>query len=234
MLDRSRALGINQWVIPATTRARWPKVSQISADNPGAFASYGLHPMFMKEHLPGDLKALAEWLQAHSAVAVGECGLDFFRSDEDREQQLELFRGQLAIARQRDLPVIIHARKALDQVLREIRQSGVRCGVVHSFSGSLQQAEQLIDLGFKLGIAATVGFERARKLREIVSKVELAGLLIESDAPDQPGPARRGQRNEPAYVIDHLQDMAGLRSMDAVELGAVLSDNCRQLFQLPG
>lgn len=234
MLDRSRTVGVDQWVIPATTRARWPKVCLIANDTPGAFASYGLHPMFMDEHQSRDLEKLMEWLQDHPAIAVGECGLDFFHSDDDCEQQLKLFRGQLAIAQERDLPVIIHARKALDPVLREIRQSGVRRGVVHSFSGSLQQAEQLIKLGFKLGIAATVGYERARKLREIVARVDLAGLLIESDAPDQPGPAHRGQRNEPAFLTAHLQDMAQLRGMDVEKLGMLLSDNCRQLFQLTG
>ena len=232
MLERSRMAGVDQWVIPATTRVRWPKVRDITNDTPGAFASYGLHPMFMDEHQAGDLEVLVEWLQEHSAVAVGECGLDFFRSNDDRDQQLELFRGQLSIAKALDLPVIIHARKALDPVLREIRQSGIRRGVVHSFSGSLQQAEQLIGLGIKLGIAATVGYDRARKLREIVTRVDINGLLIETDAPDQPGPSHRGQRNEPAFLYNHLLEMAQLRNMDADELGVLLSDNCRQLFQL--
>jgi len=163
VVDRARALGIHQMVVPATTRLRWPRVEQVAEIYADVYAAYGLHPMFMDEHQPQDVEALDAWLDAHPAVAVGECGLDFFRGDEDQQAQLELFRGQLKIARNHDLPVIIHARKALDLVLREIRHSGIKKGVIHSFSGSLQQARQLVDHGFKLGIAAIVGYERAKK-----------------------------------------------------------------------
>ena len=172
------------------------------------------------------------WIDNNPCVALGECGLDFYSSRADELQQLELFRDQLQIAANHQLPVIIHARKALDWIMREIRQSAVRCGVIHSFSGSLQQAQQLIDLGFKLGIAATISFERAKKLREVVTAVELNALLIESDAPDQSGEQHRGQRNEPCFIIDHLQVMAQLRGMTQQELAQHLSQNTRELFNL--
>ena len=128
--------------------------------------------------------------------------------------------------------MIIHARKALDLILREIRQCGIDRGVIHSFSGSLQQAEQLVDLGFKLGIAATASFDRAKKLRSIISAIDINALLIESDAPDQSGAQHKGLRNEPAYIIDHLSVMAELRDMPLADLSRQLTHNCRQLFGL--
>lgn len=233
VIGRAHALGITQVVIPATTASRWPKVKQVAEEYPGLSAGYGLHPMFMPEHQAEDLKALDSWLDTTPAVAVGECGLDFFQGDYDKEQQIILCREQLHIAKNHHLPVIIHARKALDLILHEIRQSGIEQGVIHSFSGSLQQAQQLVDLGFKLGIAAIVGFERANKLRQVVGAIDMSALMIETDAPDQPGPGHRGKRNEPAYLVDHLAVIAELRQMDQDECAQQLTNNCRQLFSLP-
>ena len=232
VMQRAHDQGVQQLVIPATTRLRWPKVKQISEQYPGIHASYGLHPYFMQEHKKQDVAALDEWLQQEKAVALGECGLDFYQSQDDEQQQLELFIAQLDVAANHNLPVIIHARKALDTVIAELRRSDVASGVIHSFSGSLQQAEILYDLGFKLGIAATVSFERANKLRQVVQQIDLDALLIETDAPDQPGALHRGQRNEPAFIVDHLRVMAELRSMPPESLAEHLSANCQQLFNL--
>jgi TatD DNase family protein len=104
--------------------------------------------------------------------------------------------------------------------------------VVHSFSGSQQQAQQLHDIGFKLGIAATLSFERAQKLRKVVAVMPDDALLIESDAPDQPGASHRGQLNEPAFIVEHLQTMAELRNCSVEELAATLNRNAETLFNL--
>ncbi len=232
VIQRAQLAGIRQIVIPATTAERWPKVRQLAVQTTGVSASYGLHPMFMSDHSTGDIQRLDAWLGQNDAVALGECGLDFYIQVSDQKAQMKLFRDQLALARMHQLPVIIHARKALDLVLREIRNSGVKAGVIHSFSGSLQQAQQLADVGFKLGIAATVSYDRARKLRQVVKEIDIDTLMIESDAPDQSGPLHRGQRNEPGYLPDHLQIIAQLRSMDVNECAIKLNQNCRQLFGL--
>lgn len=237
VIQRSRNKGVNQWVIPATTAQRWSKIKQITECYDGVYASYGLHPMFMPEHQLDHIVALDSWLDQHDSVAVGECGLDFYqshmeRANNDREQQMDLFKAQLDIAVNHRLPVIIHARKALDLVLHELRLSAVERGVIHSFSGSLQQAQQLVDLGFKLGIAATISFDRAKKLRQVVHDIDINALLIETDAPDQPGAGHRGQRNEPVFMVDHLQVMAELRNMPVTELSQRLTQNCHTLFRI--
>ena len=232
MIARARSSGVRQIVIPATTAERWSKVKQITQQFPDVYAAYGLHPMFMLEHQQSHLNELDSWLDQKKVVAVGECGLDFFQGNQDQQNQLEFYRAQLDIAQNHRLPVIIHARKSLDLILREIRRHTALRGVIHSFSGSLQQAQQLFDLGFKLGIAATISYERANKLRQIVRDIDIDALVIESDAPDQPGQQHRGERNEPTYIWQHLSVMAELRGVEKDTLASKLLTNSQQLFGL--
>ena len=231
VVAQARSLNINKIVVPATTANRWPKVKQTAATYDGVFPAYGLHPMFIEQHQAAHIRELDEWLGREKAVAVGECGLDFYQSRIDEKWQKQLFNEQIQLAANHHLPVIVHARKALDEVISLIRKNSPVTGVVHSFSGSLQQAEQLIDLGFKLGIAATVGFERAKKLRSVVAKVADHGLLLESDAPDQPGAAHPGERNQPGYIVEHLKTIAELRQTSEAQLIAVLQANSLELFK---
>jgi TatD DNase family protein len=219
-------------ILPATTANRWEKLKQICEADDGLYPAYGLHPMFVEQHRPSHLRELDEWLEREAVVAVGECGLDFQTSRVDEKWQKRVFQEQLMLADHHRLPVIVHARKALDEVISLLRRQGRQGGVIHSFAGSEQQARQLYDLGFKLGIAATVGFERARKLRAVVAVMPLDALLLESDAPDQPGVAHRGQLNRPAYIVEHLQTIAELRQMEVSELAAALTRNTETLFNL--
>ncbi len=230
VVARANALNINKIVIPATTANRWAKVRQVAAKYEGAYPAYGLHPMFIEQHQAMHVRELDEWLDREKPVAVGECGIDFYHSRIDEKWQKQLFNEQLQLAVNHRLPVIVHVRKAMDEVIGLLRKNGPVGGVIHSFSGSLQQAEQLIDLGYKLGIAATVGFERAKKLRSVVAKVPDHSLLLESDAPDQPGANHRGERNEPGYIVEHLKTIAELRETSEAELIAVLRANSEELF----
>ena len=230
VVARARALQINKIVVPATTANRWDRVKQIAGTYKGIYPAYGLHPMFIEQHQTAHLGELDEWLDREKPVAVGECGVDFYDSRVDQKWQFQLFNEQLQLAINHRLPVIVHVRKAMDEVIRLLRKNRPPGGVIHSFSGSLQQAQQLIDLGFKLGIAATVGFERAKKLRAVVASVPAHGLLIESDAPDQPGAYHRGELNEPAYIVEHLKTVAELRDISEQELIEILRRNSYQVF----
>lgn len=229
VLCRAESAGVTHMVVPATTANRWEKVKQVCRA-PGLYPAYGLHPMFIEQHQVIHLRELDEWLEREKPVAVGECGLDFYRSRIDEKWQKQLFSEQLKLAENHRLPVIVHARKAMDDVISLLRRNSRQGGVVHSFAGSEQQALQLYDLGFKLGIAATVGFKRARKLRAVVAAMPDDALLLESDAPDQPGAMHRGQRNEPAFIVEHLQTMAELRYTNADALAGQLDRNAEQLF----
>jgi len=232
VMAEAAALGVVRMIVPATTANRWEKVKQLCDRHTGLHPAYGLHPMFVEQHQAAHLRELDEWLERERPVAVGECGLDFFTSRIDEKWQKQLFQEQLQLADNHGLPVIVHVRKAMDEVISLLRRQARHGGVVHSFAGSEQQARQLYDLGFKLGIAATVGFERARKLRAVVAAMPLDALLLESDAPDQPGGAHRGQLNRPAYIVEHLQTMADLRQLEVEDLAAALTRNTESLFNL--
>ena len=227
---RAKAQNVRNIVIPATTANRWAKVKKVCESYEGMYPAYGLHPMFMDSHQAQHLDELDAWLDREKPVAVGECGLDFFTGREKEQQQVEIFSRQLQLATNHQLPVIVHVRKAMDQTISLLRKYPSLTGVIHSFAGSQQQAAQLIDLGFKLGIGATVGFDRAKKLRSVVATVPDYGLLIESDAPDQPGANHRGERNEPAFIVEQLATIAALRDVTENELAQTLQRNTNNLF----
>lgn len=233
IIKRAKQQGVEQIILPATTAKRWEKVKQIAKSYTGVFPAYGLHPMFMQQHDRQHIGQLDEWLDRETSIAVGECGLDFFASNKNARQQIELFNAQLQLAKSHHLPVIVHVRKALDQVISLLRKNNTAFGgVIHSFSGSLQQAQQLSDLGFKLGIAATVSFDRAQKLRAVVTQINADTLLLESDAPDQPGIHHRGELNQPAFIVEHLKTIAQLRGISEEALSEILNQNTRSLFKL--
>jgi TatD DNase family protein len=229
---RARAAGVVEQVVPAVSAATWPRLKRVVAEHAGLHAAYGLHPMFLAEHRPEHLEALGHWLERERPVAVGECGLDFYVEGLDRTAQTRYFTAQLALAAEFELPVVIHARRAVDEVTKHIRrQPGLR-GVVHSFSGSEQQACKLIDLGFCLGLGGPLTYPRANRLRRVAARVPLEGLLLETDAPDQPGNTHRGERNEPAYLPEVLATLAELRGRDPAEIAAATTANARRVFAL--
>ena len=232
-LARARAAGVTRQVVPAVAASSWPKLREVCAQDAGLFPAYGLHPMYLAEHRPAHLDALRAWIEREHPLAIGECGLDFFVEGLDEDEQRRYFEGQLRLAREFDLPLIVHARRAVDAVIAAIRKVGGLRGVVHSFSGSAEQAAQLHKLGFLLGIGGPVTYERANRLRGIVATMPLEQMLLETDAPDQPGAGHRGERNEPAFLPEVLDVIAGLRGMDPDELAAATTANAERLFNLP-
>jgi len=229
---RATAAGVAAQIVPAVGAAGWPKLKAVCAQFPGLHPAYGLHPMYLAAHRREHLDELRDWIERERPVAVGECGLDFFAEGLDADAQQLYFDAQLQLAREFDLPVIVHARRAVDAVIASIRKVGGLRGVVHSFSGSAEQAAQLHRLGFLLGIGGPVTFERANRLRGIVAAMPLEQLLLETDSPDQPGAAHRGERNEPAYLVEVLDVVAQLRNMPRNELVAATTANAQQLFNL--
>ncbi|MEZ5479971.1 MAG: TatD family hydrolase [Thiolinea sp.] len=228
-----RRQGVSDLVFPAITAATWPRLRAIVEQDAGFHAAYGLHPVYLQEHRAEHLQALRQWLLTEPAVAVGECGLDFFLPELDREQQQAIFIQHLHLAREFDLPLIIHARRALDEVLKQLRRVGGLRGVIHSFAGSLQQAEQLIEQGFYLGIGGTVTYERAQRLRRVVAAVPENRLLLETDAPDQPDSQWRGRRNEPGRLPVIAAAVAELRGMEPQQLADITTANAQTLFGIP-
>ena len=232
VVARAVAAGVLRQLVPAVDAAGWPKLREVCAQAPGLFPAYGLHPMFLDRHRPEHLVELRGWLERERPHAVGECGLDHFVEGLDREAQAGYFDGQLRLAREFDLPVIVHARRAVDAVIAAIRKVGGLRGVVHSFSGSREQAEQLWKLGFLLGLGGPVTYVRAHRLRALAASMPIEHLLLETDAPDQPDAGIRGQRNEPARLSAVLECIAGLRNEPPAAIAAATTANAEHLFKL--
>ncbi|WP_266159316.1 TatD family hydrolase [Dyella silvatica] len=231
-LARARTAGVVAQILPGVDAASWPRIQQLCEIHGDLYPAYGLHPMFMAQHRPEHLDALARQLRDHRPVALGEIGLDFYVEDLPAEPQREYFSRQLELAREFDLPVIVHARRALEEVTLSLRRIGGLRGVVHSFSGSAEQARQLWHLGFHLGIGGPVTYDRAQRLRRIVAHMPLEFLLLETDAPDQPDASHRGQRNEPAHIVEVLHCIAQLRGEDPQDIARASTANARKLFGL--
>lgn len=229
---RALAVGVSRQIVPAIDAAGWPKLKQVCGQLPGLYPAYGLHPMYLDSHRNDHLTELKLWIERERPVALGECGLDFFVDGLDADTQHLYFDAQLELAREFDLPVIVHARRAVDAVIASIRRIGGLRGVIHSFPGSEQQAAQLHDLGFLLGVGGPVTYERANKLRKVASVMPLGQMLLETDSPDQPNSGHRGQRNEPANVLEVLDVIAELRGMAREDLAAATTTNAERLFGL--
>ena len=232
VLAREARAGISRKVVPGIDAASWPRITALCARHEGLFPSYGLHPLFLERHRPEHLEALRERLADGSAVARGEIGLDFYVAL-DRDLQQRYFEAQLALAHELALPVIIHARRAGEEVLLALRRwPGLR-GVVHSFAGSQQQAERLYEMGFHLGIGGPITYERAKRLRSLVARMPIERRLLETDAPDQANAGHLCARNEPAHMLQVLHAVAELRDEPPAAIAAATTANACRLFGLP-
>jgi TatD DNase family protein len=229
-LARAREAGVTRQVVPAIALSGFAKLRDLCCREAGLFPAYGLHPMYLADHAPAHLDALAGWIERERPVAVGECGLDFYVEGLDRDAQQTYLDAQLALAKDFDLPVILHARRAFDDVAAAIRRVGGLRGVVHSFSGSEEQARRLRDLGFMVGIGGPVTYERAQRLRRIVAGMPIEWLLLETDSPDQPLSGHRGERNEPAYLAEVLDCVAAVRGESRESVAAATTRNALRLF----
>ncbi|NIJ69123.1 TatD DNase family protein [Xanthomonas sp. 60] len=227
---RAQRAGVTRQLVPAVTAASWPKLREVCGQAPGLFPAYGLHPVFLDAHREADLETLAAWIEREKPLAIGECGLDYFLDGLDRERQQRFFDGQLRLARTFQLPLIVHARRAVDAVIASIRRVGGLTGVVHSFSGSPEQAAMLHRHGFMLGLGGPVTYDRAQRLHRIARDMPLEQLLLETDAPDQPDAGIRGQRNEPARLPVIAAHIARLRGMEVDALVHATSENAQRLF----
>jgi len=232
VLRRARAAGVAHLLVPGITAGGWEGIRRFCAGDPGLHAAYGLHPMFMTEHGTDDLKALENLVAEDPPVAIGEIGLDFHARDADRDAQTRLFECQLAIARDAGLPVVLHVRKAHDQVLQCLRRAKVKGGTAHAFSGSLEQARRYMDLGFKLGFGGMLTYERSRRLHVLAQTLPLSALVLETDAPDMTVAAHRGERNSPEYLPDCLAALAALRPEPAAEIARRTTENAFEVFDI--
>lgn len=224
--------GVGLIVVPAIERANFGAVASVCRDNSCCMAAYGIHPMYVEQAIEADLDALRETVQREHPLAVGEIGLDRFVEPRDEARQEFYFCAQLKIARDASLPVLLHVRRAIDAVLRELRRCPVPGGIAHAFNGSRQQADEFLKLGFKLGFGGAMTFPRATRIRELAATLPLDAIVLETDAPDIAPEWKVGARNTPDQLPRIAQTLADLRGIAIQEVAAATSANAAAV--LPG
>jgi TatD DNase family protein len=226
LLRNAQIAGIGRIVVPSVARANFDIVRVLCKQHPNCSPAYGIHPMYADQATPDDLSMLREFLTQHQPVAIGEIGLDFFIQHYDRARQEHFFVEQLKLAREFDLPVLLHIRRAQDVILKHLREYKVRGGIAHAFNGSRQQADEFIKLGFKLGFGGAMTYSRATKLRELAATLPLESIVLETDAPDIPPDfLERGLPNEPQYLAHIAQTLAELRGISLEEIAEATTAN---------
>jgi TatD DNase family protein len=197
------------------------------------FATVGVHPHDVKKIQPKTYDQLAKLAQEKKVVAYGEIGLDFFRNRSPKDIQIKRFGEQLELAQTLNMPVIIHDRDAHRETVAILKNwKGEKRGVIHCFSGNYAIAKQCLDLGFYISIPGTVTYPKAEELREVVKKIPLDTILIETDCPFLPPQIYRGKRNEPAYVSHVARKIAEIKNVPLADVESQTTDNARHLFSL--
>ncbi|PCJ85418.1 MAG: DNAase [Thiotrichaceae bacterium] len=232
VIQRATDNDISDIIIPGTKSHLWQNIFKLSKKYKQLHACYGLHPYWVNEHNKQDLIALDKFINDSRPVAIGECGLDFRPQQANKKIQIEFYEAQLDIATHHQLPVVIHSVKATESIIHSIKKHKNLTGMVHSFSGSVEQAKQLIDLNFYISISGSVTHDKAKKIRAVAAAIPLTSLLIETDAPDQPDSKNKNNRNEPAYLINTLDAITKLRAETKEDIALQATLNAKRLFNI--
>ncbi|NMG27688.1 TatD family hydrolase [Aromatoleum evansii] len=225
VIAAARAAGVGRFVVPGVEVANFDKVAALSDAHGDIVHAFGIHPLYVAGACTDDLDVLQERLANGRAVAVGEIGLDFYAENFDRATQEQYFVEQLKLARRFGLPVILHVRRAVDDILKHLRRIEVPGGIAHAFNGSRQQADAFIALGFRLGFGGAMTFDGSRRIRNLAATLPLDSIVLETDAPDIPPAWAQGGRNEPADLRRFAEVLAGLRGLSVAEIAEATGRN---------
>lgn len=236
--ERALQLGVSWIVIPAVDRANFSTVAALANCQRNCAYALGIHPICVpqaqEEDLPVLRAAVAAALNDPRFVAIGEIGLDFFIpalcSDAMREKQEYFYSEQIKIARDFNLPVLLHVRRSQDRVLKYLRRIAVPGGIAHAFNGSFQQAQAFLDLGFKLGFGGAMTFPRALQIRRLATELTLDAIVLETDAPDISPAWRHPDRNSPEELPGIGNALANLRGMSAEAVAYSTTANARAVL----
>jgi TatD DNase family protein len=224
------AAGVARIVVPAVAVDSFQRVKTSVERYPDCVAAYGIHPLYVTQAKEADLPVLRTWLANEKPVAVGEIGLDLYVTDVDLARQEFFFVEQLKLAREFDLPVILHVRRAVDLILKHLRRIRVRGGIAHAFNGSHQQADEFIKQGFKLGFGGAMTFSGSTRIRALAAELPLDAIVLETDAPDIPPAWLGGGRNAPGELPRIAKVLAELRQTDVAQIAATTTAAARAVL----
>lgn len=233
VLARARAAGVDKCVTICTRVRRFEQVLAIAEAHDGVYCSVGTHPHYADEERDVPVARIVELARHPEVVAIGEAGLDYFRNNAPREDQVRGFRAHIAAARETGLPLVIHSRDAdadTAAILEEEMAQGPFSAVLHCFTGGRELAERGVALGLYVSFSGVLTFKNSQGLREIARDVPLDRLLVETDAPYLAPEPHRGRKNEPAWVTHTAALLAEIRGLSADEMAARTTDNFHRLF----
>ncbi|NVK36998.1 MAG: TatD family hydrolase [Gammaproteobacteria bacterium] len=230
-LERMGCQGV---LIPATTAQSWESVLQLkTAYEKFVLAAFGLHPYFIEQHQASDLESLDQYITLHKPCALGEFGLDAMLDAELWQQQIFYFNQQLEIAKQHKLPLVIHCRKAHDQLASLVKASGFRSGgFIHGFSGSLQQAKRYLDLGLVLGLGGALTYDRAKAMHKMVAALPDDAYTLETDSPDMAPAFAKAEVNTPMNIPKIAEYIARLRGQTLEKVFSDSTCNVERILNL--
>jgi TatD DNase family protein len=232
VIDRARKAGVVAILNVGTDLAASRAAVALAEEHDFIYAAVGVHPHDAKTVTPAVLDGLRALARHPKVVAVGEIGLDYYRDLSPRPMQRQAFTDQLALAAELALPVVVHSREAHDDVLAALREwEGT--GVLHSYAAGPERLEEVVGLGFSIGISGPVTFRNANRLRAVAAAVALERLLVETDCPYLTPAPYRGRRNEPAYVRYVVEAVARARGMSAEAVAAATAGNARRVLGIP-
>ena len=235
LLARSRAVGVQRMVVLGVQRDNWQRVWELCQREPGLYAAFGLHPVFLDQHRAEHLDELRAWLQRlagqEKLCAVGEFGLDYFVETLDRQHQQALFEAQLRLAVEFELPALLHVRRAHAATIATLKRIRLpRGGVIHAFAGSYEEAREYLRLDFRLGLGGAPTWPQALRLRKVIPRLPAEAIVLETDSPDMAPAMYPGQRNSPEHLPAICAALAELRGVTPAELAATSSRNAAELF----
>ena len=232
-IAKAAEAGVQAIIVPSVEAAYFSRVLDLSTRHPALYAALGLHPIVIERHRNEDIERLDEIVQTagDKLVAIGEIGLDLYREHPHFERQQTILDAQLRLAKRHDLPVILHSRRTHDKLAMHLKRIDLpRKGVVHGFSGSLQQAQRFIELGYKIGVGGPITYPRASKTRDVMAQLPLSALLLETDAPDMPLNGFQGQPNRPEQAARVFATLCELRKETEEAIASALLENTRSVF----
>jgi len=234
MLERAREKGIQKFYLPNIDQTSIESMLALEKAFPGeCFPMMGLHPCSVKEDYEEELGIVRDWLDKRSFCAVGEIGIDLYWDKSFIEQQQKAFIQQAEWAKDLDIPIVIHARESTDMLIQMVKelQDGRLKGIFHCFGGSVEQAKEIIDLGFYLGIGGVVTFKKSG-LDQTLSIIGIDHVVLETDAPYLAPVPNRGKRNESAYIFDIAQKVANITGKSLEEVAEQTTRNAETVFQV--
>lgn len=232
IIEQAIAQGIDGFVVPSVGVWNFKSVLQLSKAYANVFVAFGLHPYFLEKHQASDLETLESWLNHPNCIAVGECGLDFYLKNLDKTKQLEFFKAQIILAKKHQLPLILHARGAVEEIYNQLREADYFKATIHSYNGSLQQTQKLIDKGMVFSFGGAICNPRAKKLHELLKYIPADFIMFETDAPDQSPYPDHKARNTPAKLKQIIQTYAKITQTDEQQAIATSRSVTQKFFQL--